>query len=71
MPTPLRGALKDNPVPSMCWECGKALAGRQRKFCSNECGRAFPLDQLTAPVESSETAFEEEIERRTITVSEP
>jgi CRISPR-associated endonuclease Cas1 len=43
---PLQGALRDNPVPLMCWECGKALIGRRIRFCSNECARAFPVDQL-------------------------
>jgi hypothetical protein len=26
-PMPLRGRRRDDPVPLMCWECGKALAG--------------------------------------------
>jgi hypothetical protein len=26
-PMPLRGGLRDSPVPIVCWECGKALAG--------------------------------------------
>jgi CRISPR-associated endonuclease Cas1 len=43
---PLQGALKDSPVPLTCWECGKALVGRRIRFCSNECARAFPVDQL-------------------------
>jgi hypothetical protein len=43
---PLRGALKDNPVALMCWECGKALVGRRIRFCSNGCARAFPVDLL-------------------------
>jgi hypothetical protein len=36
-PMQMRGALKEIPVPSMCWECGKALVGRQRRFCSKQC----------------------------------
>ncbi len=43
---PLQGALKDNPVPLTCWECGKALVGRRIRFCSIECARAFPVEQL-------------------------
>jgi CRISPR-associated endonuclease Cas1 len=45
-PIPLQDMLKDNPVPLACWECGKELAGRRIMFCSNECARAFPVDQL-------------------------
>jgi hypothetical protein len=41
LPRSLQGTLKHNLVPSMCWECGKALAGRQRKFCSNDCAVAL------------------------------
>jgi CRISPR-associated endonuclease Cas1 len=48
MPLPLQGTLKDNPVPLACWECGKALVGKRRRFCSNECARAFPIDQLSS-----------------------
>ncbi len=45
-PIPLQGGLKDNPVPLACWECGKALVGKRLSFCSNECARTFPVDQL-------------------------
>jgi hypothetical protein len=47
----LQGSLKDNPAPLACWECGKALVGKRRRFCSNECARAFPLDHLYGHVE--------------------
>ena len=40
-PMPLRGRLRDDPVPLMCWECGKALTGRKRRFCSRDCATAF------------------------------
>ena len=40
-PMPLRGRRRDDPVPLMCWECGKALARRQRRFCSSDCVTAF------------------------------
>jgi hypothetical protein len=40
-PVPLQRGLKDDPVPLTCSECGKALAGRQRGFCSNDCNAAF------------------------------
>jgi CRISPR-associated endonuclease Cas1 len=50
LPMPIQGGLSDNPVPLACWECGKGLAGKRRRFCSNECARAFPVDQVAAPV---------------------
>jgi hypothetical protein len=50
MPLPMQGTLKDNPVPLACWECGKVLAGKRRRLCSNECARTFPVDQVGAPV---------------------
>jgi hypothetical protein len=42
-PMPLRGRRRDDPVPMMCWECGKALVGRKIRFCSHECTTAFSL----------------------------
>ena len=30
-------AIKDNPVPRACWECGRALAPERRAFCSSDC----------------------------------
>jgi hypothetical protein len=36
-----RGGFRDDPVPLMWWECGKALAGRQSRFCSSDCVTAF------------------------------
>jgi hypothetical protein len=52
LPIQLQGALQANPVPLVCWECGKALVGKRRRFCSNECARAFPVDQPGASVRS-------------------
>jgi CRISPR-associated endonuclease Cas1 len=46
LPKSLQGVLRDNPVPLMCWECGKALVDRKFRFCSNECAKAFPVDHL-------------------------
>jgi CRISPR-associated endonuclease Cas1 len=46
LPLPLQGTLKDHPAPLACWECGKALVGKRLRFCSNECARVFPVDQL-------------------------
>lgn len=45
-PMPLQGGLKDSPAPLGCWECGKAIPGKQIRFCSKECARAFPVDEL-------------------------
>jgi hypothetical protein len=36
-----RGGFTDDPVPLMCWECGKALVGRKIRFCSDECATMF------------------------------
>jgi hypothetical protein len=41
-----RRALRNNPVPLTCWECGKALVGGRIVFCSIDCAKAFPADQL-------------------------
>src|SRR5205085_4765308 len=38
-----KGAVRDNPVPRLCFECGRALSFKQRKFCSLDCGAAFSL----------------------------
>jgi hypothetical protein len=40
-PMPLRGRRRDDPVPLMCWECGKALVGRRLRFCSSDRVTAF------------------------------
>jgi CRISPR-associated endonuclease Cas1 len=45
-PIPLQRGLRNDPVPLVCWECGKALAGRRLGFCSNDCAKAFPVDHL-------------------------
>jgi CRISPR-associated endonuclease Cas1 len=42
-PPSLRGGLKDEATPRACCECGRALRGRQRKFCSTDCAMAFSL----------------------------
>jgi CRISPR-associated protein Cas1 len=43
-PVPLQRGLKDDPVPLLCTECGKALVGKQRRFCSSDCTTAFSVD---------------------------
>jgi CRISPR-associated endonuclease Cas1 len=40
------------PVAKTCHECGKVLAPRQRKFCSEACTVAFHLATTTAPTAS-------------------
>lgn len=37
----LRGGLRDDPVPRTCFECGRALGRKQRRFCSLACTAAF------------------------------
>jgi hypothetical protein len=37
----LRGSLRDDPVPRTCFECGRALGRKQRRFCSIACTAAF------------------------------
>jgi hypothetical protein len=56
-PIPLRGALKDNPVPMVCWECGKGLADKRHRFCSKVCAKAFPVDQLYGGAEGPAVAL--------------
>jgi CRISPR-associated endonuclease Cas1 len=57
---PLRGGVRDDPVPRMCWECGKALVGSQRKFCSPECATTF----FTATLPMVAAAQSEESKRQ-------
>jgi CRISP-associated protein Cas1 len=41
LPVLLRGGLRDDPVPRACFECGRALTRKQRRFCSPACTAAF------------------------------
>jgi CRISPR/Cas system-associated endonuclease Cas1 len=34
-------AVKDNPVPRACWDCGRALTADRRAFCSEECAENY------------------------------
>jgi hypothetical protein len=43
------GGFRDDPVPMMCWECGKALVGRRLRFCSSDCVTAFSAAQIKYP----------------------
>jgi CRISPR-associated endonuclease Cas1 len=37
----LRGGLRGDPVPRMCWECGRALPAPRRAFCSDDCAENY------------------------------
>jgi hypothetical protein len=37
-------AVKDDPIPRTCHECGRALPLRRRKFCSEECATSYYSD---------------------------
>lgn len=45
------------PIPRTCQECGKALAPRQRKFCSEACSIAFHVATTTAAELTALPAF--------------
>src|SRR5215472_839604 len=32
-----RAGVREEPVPAMCWECGRALAPHRRAFCGDDC----------------------------------
>ena len=32
-----RAGVRDEPVPTTCWECGRALSPERRVFCSDDC----------------------------------
>jgi CRISPR/Cas system-associated endonuclease Cas1 len=34
-------AVKDNPVPRACWDCGRALTPDRRAFCGEECAENY------------------------------
>jgi hypothetical protein len=42
-PMPLQVGLREAPVPHTCSECGRMLASRRRKFCSETCAVAYHL----------------------------
>jgi CRISPR-associated endonuclease Cas1 len=37
----LSGGLRDDAVPRMCWECGRALPARRRAFCGDDCAENY------------------------------
>jgi hypothetical protein len=36
-----RAGVKDDPVPTTCWECGRALSPERRAFCSDDCADSY------------------------------
>jgi CRISPR/Cas system-associated endonuclease Cas1 len=52
-----RAGVRDDPVPTTCWECGRALLLERRTFCSDECadcyrqamGKRRPVVEAAAP----------------------
>jgi hypothetical protein len=36
-----RAGVRDDPVPTTCWECGRALSGERRAFCSDDCADSY------------------------------
>lgn len=52
-----RTGVKEEPVPVMCWECGRAASPDRRTFCSDDCtedyrkamGKRRPTVQTIAP----------------------
>jgi hypothetical protein len=66
-----RAGVRVEPLPTMCWECGRALSPDRRTFCSDDCaenyreamGRRRPAVEAAAP-----TAHERQ--REAVEVSE-
>jgi CRISPR-associated endonuclease Cas1 len=49
----LKAGLKTDPTPRACHECGRALAPKQRRFCSTDCAGSFHLAmRRLIPIES-------------------
>jgi hypothetical protein len=36
-----RAGVRDDPVPTTCWECGRALSPDRRVFCSDDCADSY------------------------------
>jgi hypothetical protein len=36
-----RAGVSEEPVPAMCWECGRALTPERRAFCSDNCQQEY------------------------------
>jgi CRISPR/Cas system-associated endonuclease Cas1 len=52
-----RAGVREEPVPAMCWECGRALSADRRAFCTDDCaddyrratGKRRPVVEVAAP----------------------
>jgi CRISPR-associated endonuclease Cas1 len=36
-----RAGVREEPVPAMCWECGRALTPERRTFCGDDCAEEY------------------------------
>jgi hypothetical protein len=36
-----RASVRDDPVPTTCWECARALSPEHRVFCSDDCADSY------------------------------
>jgi CRISPR-associated endonuclease Cas1 len=36
-----RAGVRDDPVPTTCWECGRAHSPERRAFCSDDCADSY------------------------------
>jgi CRISPR/Cas system-associated endonuclease Cas1 len=36
-----RAGVRDEPMPTTCWECGRALSPERRAFCSDDCADSY------------------------------
>jgi hypothetical protein len=36
-----RAGVRDEPVPTACWECGRALSPERRVLCSDDCADSY------------------------------
>jgi CRISPR/Cas system-associated endonuclease Cas1 len=36
-----RSGVREEPVPLMCWECGRGLSPERRAFCSDDCAADY------------------------------
>ena len=36
-----RAGVREEPVPAMCWECGRSLSPHRRAFCRDECEHEY------------------------------
>ena len=36
-----RAGVREEPVPAMCWECGRGLSPDRRAFCGDDCAEDY------------------------------